>query len=102
MIKYTVPALLEEAIQKFHDQPALGFAGEEPLSYRQLDARINETARLLMHYGIGKGDKAAILSSNMPNWGVVFFATLRMGAVVVPILPDFHTNEIKTICINFS
>ncbi len=97
MIKYTVPALLEEAIQKFHDQPALGFAGEEPLSYRQLDARINETARLLMHYGIGKGDKAAILSSNMPNWGVVFFATLRMGAVVVPILPDFHTNEIKTI-----
>jgi len=34
---------------------------------------------------------------NMPQWGIAFFATCVIGAVVVPILPDFHTNEIKNI-----
>jgi long-chain acyl-CoA synthetase len=33
----------------------------------------------------------------MPNWGVSFFAISIVGAVAVPILPDFHDNEIKTI-----
>jgi long-chain acyl-CoA synthetase len=97
MIKYTVPALLDEAISKYPDQPALAFVGEAPLTYSQLDEKINGVIQLLEQYEIGKGDKVAILSSNMPNWGVVFFGILRMGAVVVPILPDFHINEIKTI-----
>jgi long-chain acyl-CoA synthetase len=33
----------------------------------------------------------------MPNWGVAFFAITVIGAIAVPILPDFHENEIKTI-----
>jgi long-chain acyl-CoA synthetase len=33
----------------------------------------------------------------MPQWGIAFFATCVIGAVVVPILPDFHPNEIKNI-----
>jgi long-chain acyl-CoA synthetase len=33
----------------------------------------------------------------MPNWGVAFFSVSWAGATVVPILPDFHLNEIKTI-----
>ena len=97
MIKYTVPALLAESISKYPDQPALAFAGEEPLTYRQLDEKINGVIGLLKQSGIGKGDKVVVFSSNMPNWGVVFFAILRMGAVAVPILPDFHADEIKSI-----
>ncbi len=97
MIKYTVPALLEESFKKFKDRPALGFAGEEPYTFGQLKEKIGDVHRMLVLNGIGKGDKVAILSSNMPNWGVAFFATLEAGAVAVPVLPDFHTNEIKTI-----
>jgi long-chain acyl-CoA synthetase len=33
----------------------------------------------------------------MPQWGIAFFATALIGAVVVPVLPDFHPNEIKNI-----
>ncbi|HEX7585978.1 MAG TPA: AMP-binding protein, partial [Prolixibacteraceae bacterium] len=46
---------------------------------------------------INKGDKVAILSLNMPQWGIAFFATCILGAIVVPVLPDFHPNEIKNI-----
>ncbi len=97
MIKYTVPALLEESFRKFGARPALGFAGEAAITYGQLKEKTADVQRLLANYGIGKGDKVAILSSNMPNWGAAFFAILQTGAVAVPILPDFHSNEIKSI-----
>jgi long-chain acyl-CoA synthetase len=96
-MKYTVPALLDESIGKFPDRPALAYAGEQAITYRQLNEKINYVIGLLDQFGITKGDKVALLSTNMPHWGVVFFAILKKGAVAVPILPDFHTNEIKTI-----
>ena len=48
---------------------------------------------MLRDYGIRKGDKVAVYSTNMPNWPVVYFAVTTMGAIIVPILPDFHTSE---------
>ena len=97
MIKYTVPALLDDTISKFPEQPALAFVGETPITYLQLNKKIKDISWLLEHSGIRKGDKVAILSTNMPNWGVAFFGILRSGAVVVPILPDFHSVEIRNI-----
>ncbi len=47
--------------------------------------------------GICPGDKVAILSLNMPNWAVAYFSITFMGAVVVPILPDFSTTEVANV-----
>jgi long-chain acyl-CoA synthetase len=58
---------------------------------------VKRVAALLKKMGVSKGDKVAILSTNMPNWGVAFFGISWAGATAVPILPDFHPNEIKTI-----
>lgn len=44
--------------------------------------------------GLGAGDKVALLSNNMPNWGVVYFTAAIHGLVIVPILPDFSGPEI--------
>jgi len=41
------------------------------------------------------GDKVVILSTNMPHWGIAYFAITFMGAVAVPLLPDFHSGEIE-------
>jgi len=49
---------------------------------------------------VQKGDKVAILSSNQPNWGVAFFAITTMGAVVVPILPDFTEIEVENVLVH--
>jgi len=46
---------------------------------------------------IHPGDKVAILSTNMPNWGIAYFAITFMGAVVVPILPDFSPDEVANV-----
>jgi long-chain acyl-CoA synthetase len=52
---------------------------------------------MLEKNGICPGDKVAILSSNMPNWGIAFFAVTFMGAVAVPVLPDFSNTEVCNV-----
>lgn len=95
--KLTIPSLFYNSVEKFADKNSLVFTGEENFSYRQMGEKAELVATLLSDLGIKQGDKVAILSANMPNWGISFFGISILGAVVVPILPDFHENEIKTI-----
>lgn len=89
--------MLQASFKDFADNQSLIFVGEENLTYKQLETEVKKAAFQLRAIGVKKGDKVAILSLNMPQWGIAFFATSVLGAVVVPILPDFHPNEIKNI-----
>jgi long-chain acyl-CoA synthetase len=95
--KQTLPSLIRESISKYSNKTSVVFVGEKNYTYKQMGNDIELLADLLTELGVSKGDKVAILSTNMPNWGVAFFAVAITGAVAVPILPDFHENEIKTI-----
>ncbi len=98
--KLTIPAMLQNSFREFANNNSLVFVGEEERTYAQLEKEIKTAALQLQSIGIQKGDKVAILSTNMPNWGIAFFAIAVSGAVVVPILPDFHANEIKNILLH--
>ena len=93
----TIPAMLQASFKDFSDNQSLIFVGEEIRTYKQLETEVKKAALQLQSLGVKKGDKVAVLSLNMPQWGIAFFATCIIGAVVVPILPDFHPNEIKNI-----
>ncbi len=93
----TFPALFAETIRKNGNRPAMALFGENPMTYYELDQKIKAVIALLEKLGIQKDDKIAILSASMPNWGVCYYAITFMGAVVVPILPDFHPSEIRNI-----
>jgi len=95
--RLTIPSLLHESVEHFAGNKSLIFVGEENYTYRQLGADVERVSSMLADLGVKKGDKVAILSTNMPNWGVAFFSISVLGAVIVPILPDFHENEITTI-----
>src|SRR5512133_3745978 len=93
----TIPAMLQASFRDFAQNQSLIFVGEENRSYAQLEIEVKRAAIQLRNLGVKKGDKIAVFSLNMPQWGIAFFATGILGAVVVPILPDFHTNEVKNI-----
>jgi long-chain acyl-CoA synthetase len=93
----TIPAMLQASFRNFAQDQSLIFVGEETLTYSQLETEVKKAALQLQSIGVKKGDKVAIISLNMPQWGIAFFASGVIGAVVVPILPDFHPNEIKNI-----
>ncbi|TVQ28625.1 MAG: long-chain fatty acid--CoA ligase [Spirochaetaceae bacterium] len=93
----TIPDILETASQTWPDQPALSFVDGTPLSFgatEDLSARVGAG---LMQKGLNTDSHVAILSENMPHWGVAYFAITRIGAAVVPILPDFSAHEVKNI-----
>lgn len=55
------------------------------ISAEELYRNVVGVARALEGWGIGKGDRVAILSENRPEWTITDFACLAVGAVVVPI-----------------
>ena len=95
--KLTIPSMLSESVSRFAEKNSLVFAGEKEYTYREMGADVERVATLLKNLGVERGDKVAILSTNMPNWGISYLAVSILGAVAVPVLPDFHDNEIKTI-----
>src|SRR5450631_618666 len=67
------------------DKPAIVFEGKV-LSYAAFGARIECTARALKaEFGVGRGDRVAILSLNRPDYLVLLYACARLGAMLVPL-----------------
>ncbi|MBZ5721963.1 MAG: long-chain fatty acid--CoA ligase [Acidobacteriia bacterium] len=56
-----------------------------PVSSQEFYRDVAGVARALRSWGIGRGDRVAILSENRPEWTIADFACLLIGAVVVPI-----------------
>ena len=71
------------------------FEGDD-VTYAEVDRRIAKVQEILRGAGL-QGDKVALLSSNMPNWGVCYFAVTSAGMIAVPILPDFSGEELDMI-----
>jgi long-chain acyl-CoA synthetase len=59
--------------------------GWVPLSAWELYRNVVGVARALQAFGIGPGDRVAILSENRPEWTITDFAILSLGAVTVPV-----------------
>jgi long-chain acyl-CoA synthetase len=93
----TIPFLAGESFRKHGGNKAMGFVGEEVITYDQLKGTVESVMALLEKYSVQKGDKVAILSGGMPNWGAIYLAVTSMGAVVVPVLNDFTSGEISNV-----
>jgi acyl-CoA synthetase (AMP-forming)/AMP-acid ligase II len=89
------PYVLEHA-RELGDKPALvdGPTGRA-LSFAELDDQVRRVAGALAAKGFGKGDKLALLSPNVPEYGVTFLATTMTGGTVTTINPVYNTEEIE-------
>lgn len=93
----TIKKLIEDSINLHPKAPALSFFDKEPVTYGELGIRIKELSELLKKNEIRKGDKVAILGENSPNWGISYLSIVTMGAIAVPILPDFPQGDVENI-----
>ena len=66
-------------------------------TYNSFKGKCDSLSKKLTQYGIGAGDKVAILSQSMPNWSVAFFSVVPFGRIAIPILPDSSENEVTNI-----
>jgi len=90
-------SLADYSFKKFSSNILVTNVGEPGITYQQAQEKVIQLQTMFKELGLKQGDKIAICSQNMPHWGIVYIAITAMGAVAVPILPDFHSNEIHHI-----
>ena len=66
----------------------------QPISSSQIYQRVRAVALALRSWGIGPGDRVALLSENRWEWAIADFACLAIGAVDVPIYPNLLSDQI--------
>jgi long-chain acyl-CoA synthetase len=65
----------------------------KPISSAQIYQRVRAVTAALERWGVGKGDRVAILAENRWEWGIADFAALAMGVIDVPIYPTLTAEQ---------
>jgi long-chain acyl-CoA synthetase len=69
------------------------------ITYGRLEEMVGRFASSLAELGVQKGDRVAVIAKPRAAWATAFFATLRLGAIVVPLDPDLQPGEIERILV---
>jgi crotonobetaine/carnitine-CoA ligase len=64
-----------------------------PTSYRAFVSEVERAAAMLAARGVGTGDRVGVMSLNHPSTVALFFALARLGAIMVPVNPDYGVEE---------
>ncbi len=89
--------VFRDSAQTCSNQAALTFKDADhsytSYSYQELSIKIQNFVATLNEYGIGKGDKVALLLSNQPEFPIAFFALMSLGAIAVPIDVQYSPKQ---------
>ncbi|HEY5247242.1 MAG TPA: long-chain-fatty-acid--CoA ligase [Dermatophilaceae bacterium] len=89
----SLPEMLASSGVRFGDRVALDFFGAET-TYGELAEQVSRAAQALHAAGVSAGDRVALVLPNCPQHVVAFYATLRLGAVVVEHNPLYTATEL--------
>jgi long-chain acyl-CoA synthetase len=100
----TISEAFYETCEKFASRPAQRFnpdlytdENQGCLTYQELQHRVEQIAFGLLALGFEKGQRAAIMSNNSPNWTQADYAIINSGGVTVTIYPSLSLNEASYI-----
>ncbi|MDX8411822.1 MAG: long-chain fatty acid--CoA ligase [Mariprofundaceae bacterium] len=74
-----------------------GKQGYAPITYEQMAMRVRRVANGLLRAGIEPGDRVALLMENVPEWAVVDYAVLAIGAVTVPLYCSYRAQDMSYV-----
>src|SRR3954467_3370959 len=86
--------MLERSASVWPDNTAIAFLGKH-LSYRELLREAERFSAVLASLGIGKGDRVGLLLPNCPQYVIAYYATVRLGAVIVGNNPLYTRRELS-------
>ena len=88
--------LLDQAVKKFSDRPAIEFMGRR-YNYAELGKLTDRAAKGLQSLGVTKGTKVGLMLPNCPAFVIGYYGALKAGATVVNINPLYAEGEIKEL-----
>jgi long-chain acyl-CoA synthetase len=90
----SVFGMLEQSARTNPDATAIGWFGKRR-SYAWLLSEVERCSAALAGLGVGRGDRVALIMPNCPQYIVAFYATVRIGAVVVGNNPLYTDREME-------
>ncbi len=97
---YTFPDFVNAVSSRWPKRICYSIYGHEEdsdMTFSQLSYYSRAVASYLLSKDYKKGDKVAIFAESCPNWMVMYLGITYIGAIAVPILPDFTAREAQFI-----
>ena len=94
LIDETFPDVLDRMVKEFPDQYCFRYTEQDyTRTYSQFRDDVDQFARALIAMGVKKGDHVAIWATNVPQWYITFWATTKIGAVLVTVNTAYKIHE---------
>ncbi len=94
LIDETFPDVLDRICEEFPEQDAFRYTElDYTRTYPQFRDDVDEFARALIAMGVKRGDHVAIWATNVPAWYITFWATTKIGAVLVTVNTAYKIHE---------
>ncbi|NLV36825.1 MAG: AMP-binding protein [Clostridiaceae bacterium] len=94
LIDLTFPQVLDRIVDEFPDQYAFRYTTQDyTRTYSQFRDDVDTFARCLISLGVKPGDHVAIWATNVPQWFITFWATTKIGAVLVTVNTAYKIYE---------
>ena len=90
----SVFSMLEDAARRHPDEPAIAWFGHH-LSYRDLLREVERFSAVLAGLGVKKGDRVGLILPNCPQYVMAYYATARLGAIIVGNNPLYTQRELS-------
>lgn len=91
---YSLSSLLRSRIASVPDKPFLEYEAQR-WTYAEFGQAVDHTAAWLRKRGILAGDRLGVFSQNHPTTVILLFALAKVGAIMVPLNPDFGVSEAR-------
>lgn len=94
LIDLTFGQVLDKVAKEFPDQAAFKYTTRDyTRTYKEFLDEVNMASKALIALGVNKGDHVAIWATNYPQWFIIFWATVRIGAVLVTVNTSYKIHE---------
>ena len=94
LISNTFPQVLDRMCEEFPDQIAFKYTTlDYTRTYSEFRDDVNDFARALVALGVKKGDKVAAWATNVPEWYIAFWASAKIGAILVTVNTAYKIHE---------
>ncbi len=94
LIDMTFPDVLDRVCKEFPNQYAFRYTElDYTRTYPEFREDVDLFARALIAMGVKKGDHVAIWATNVPAWYITFWATTKIGAVLVTVNTAYKIHE---------
>ena len=94
LIDCTFSDVLDRMVEEFPDQYAFKYTTlDYTRTYSEFRDDVNDFARALISLGVRAGHHVAVWSTNLPQWYIAFWATTKIGAVLVSMNTAYKIHE---------